>query len=89
MENRDNKSAENKFDKANFVLMTKDLTKSKIFVAEAAKSAAINTACTKTAAFKPVYNYMSNLSEDIKNTTSNILKFVRKTQLLNLMMAVM
>ena len=55
LENRDNKSAENKFDKANFVLMTKDLTKSKIFVAEAAKSAVIDTACTKTAAFKPQF----------------------------------
>ena len=51
-------------EEVNFVLITKNLSKSEIFVAEASRSAVINTACTKTVAGEQWFNnFMSNLTE--------------------------
>ena len=52
------------FEEANILLITKNLSKSEIFVAEASKSAVIDTAFTKTVAGEQCFNnFVSNLTE--------------------------
>ena len=41
-------SVEYKFEEINVALMTEEVDKNEIFVAEASKAAAVDTACTKT-----------------------------------------
>ena len=57
-------------EEINIVLMTEKLSKTEILVAEASKSAVIDTACTKTIAGEKWFiNFKSNLTDDsIKNT---------------------
>ena len=52
-------------EEMNIVLMTEKLSKTEIFVAEASKSAVIDTACTKTIAGEKWFtNFKSNLTDD-------------------------
>ena len=41
-------SVEDEFEEINVVLMTEEVDKNEIFVAEASKAAVVDTACTKT-----------------------------------------
>ena len=67
LEDSDNDSADNDlFEEANIILITENLLKSEIFVAEASKSTVIDTACTKTVAGEQWFNnFMSNLTENV------------------------
>ena len=67
LEDSDNDSADNDlFKEANIILITENLLKSEIFVAEASKSTVIDTACTKKVAGEQWFNnFMSNLTENV------------------------
>ena len=55
------------FEEANIVLVTENLSKSKIFAVEASKWAVIDTVCTKTVEGEQWFNKsMSNLTESVK-----------------------
>ena len=65
-DNGNNYADNDLFEEANIVLITENLSKSEIFVAEASESAFINTACTKTVASEQWFNnFMSNLTETV------------------------
>ena len=75
LEDNGNNYADNDlFGEANIVLITENLSKSEIFVAEALESAVINTACTKTVAGEQWFNnFMSNLTENSMKETEYFL----------------
>ena len=72
----DGNSEKDSSEEINIVLMTEKIEKSEIFVAEASKSAVIDTACTKTVAGKQWFdNFKANLTKhslDEYNTSHQV-----------------
>ena len=64
---------ESKSEEIHIVLMTEEIDKNEIFIAEASKLAVVDTACTKTVAGEEWYmNYIKDLPCELKNQIKSV-----------------